>query len=133
MFQVLTTSVNSEPVEAGVIDVPVVGENVELDELKGAIGRRRLEHLYRITVVVVGEPAEIDRVRVLVRVLQTENDEIFRRRVDGSGGRHRFRDVFDRKPGRTHRGGQLDHQVTLGALESPALPRQDTRLKNKSK
>jgi hypothetical protein len=41
--------------------------------------------------------------------------------------------VLDRKPGRTHRGGQLDHQVTLGALESPALPRQDTRLKNKSK
>ncbi len=69
VFQVLTTSVNSEPVEAGVIDVPVVGENVEFDELKGAIGRRRLEHLYRITVVVVGEPAEIDRVRVLVRVL----------------------------------------------------------------
>ena len=86
MFQVLTTSVNSEPVEAGVIDVPVVGENVELDELKGAIGRRRLEHLNRIAVVIVSKPAEIDRVRVLVRVLQTENDEIFRCRVNGTGG-----------------------------------------------
>ncbi len=77
---------NSEPVEAGVIDVPVVGENVEFDELKGAIGRLRLEHLDRISVVVVSKPAEIDRIRVLVRVLQTENDEIFRRRVNGTGG-----------------------------------------------
>lgn len=97
-----------ESVETRVVDVAMVGQDVQLDELENLVGDDRFEHLDRFALVVVAELAEVDRVRILVRGLQTEDDEVFRRRVDRSGRRHRLRDVLDGESGRTHRRREFD-------------------------
>lgn len=80
--QHLTITMNTESVEASVIDVAMVGNNVQFDKLESLVSHSRVEHLDRLSVVIVGESAEKDRIGIVIRRLQTENEKVFRRRVD---------------------------------------------------
>ena len=60
----------------------MVGNNVQFDKLESLVSHSRVEHLDRLSVVIVGESAEKDRIGIVIRRLQTENEKVFRRRVD---------------------------------------------------
>ena len=86
-----TISVNSKSVQARVIDVSMVGKNVEFDKLENPISLMfdgHFEKLNRFTHVVVGESAKIDRIRIMFGRFQSENDEILWRRIDVTVWRH---------------------------------------------
>ncbi len=63
-------TVNSKSVKARIIDVSVIGDNVEFDKLENPISLMLNGHfkkLNRITSIVVSESAKIDRIRILFR------------------------------------------------------------------
>ncbi len=61
-------TVNSKSVKARIIDVSVIGDNVEFNKLKNPVSLKLNGHFKKlnwITSVIVSESTKIDRIRIL--------------------------------------------------------------------
>jgi len=127
-FGLVSGSMDPEPIYTRIVDVAVVGLDVELDEEERLV-RRKLDRkeLKRVCIVHVHVLPQQDRLLVLLR-LQAEDVELPGRAVDPARRRHALGDVLQGELIGEDWFRQLDDNVARGSLEGPAFSGKYPRL-----